>query len=406
MTRRAAEACTGCGAALDEGARRHRCAAVSCDGVRLCDTCGEGGACDGCGGRLHADAAAFHVLRRRVFCEAYGDAVDAKPVDPRVVVGRALDAYGARPFVGESVGGRVRWRSYAEVGAAARFFGAALRGACAREARPCVALCSGNSAGWLVADLACALSYLPSVAADPGRRDAVDAVRAAVEGEHLVLTAAVVDGDSEADWGPGVAVFYAADAAAALELGGARSTEEDLGGGGDPALPVTCLFSFGSTGCPKPLWFDAGTWATWTDRCPPAGRRARQSLERRSGAASCAVLFAPLSHGLARKAFWTECVHGGRAGVVGPDVDAICLFSPTQLSAAPRFFELYRSRHDALVRGGATPEAALAAIAGLGGARLRFVACGGAVVPPELLEFLRTAFPRATVTDGYGNKLF
>ena len=26
---------------------------------------------------------------------------------------------------------------------------------------------------------------------------------------------------------------------------------------------VTCLFSFGSTGAPKPLWFDAARWAEW-----------------------------------------------------------------------------------------------------------------------------------------------
>ena len=69
---------------------------------------------------------------------------------------------------------------------------------------------------------------------------------------------------------------------------------------------VTCLFSFGSTGVPKPLWFDALQWAEWGERNPPVSRRARAALARRSVRVSCAALFAPLSHGLARRTAWGE----------------------------------------------------------------------------------------------------
>ena len=49
-----------------------------------------------------------------------------------------------------------------------------------------------------------------------------------------------------------------------------------------PSGLVTCLFSFGSTGAPKPLWFSAREWSEWTERNPPVSKRARSALVRRS----------------------------------------------------------------------------------------------------------------------------
>ena len=71
----------------------------------------------------------------------------------------------------------------------------------------------------------------------------------------------------------------------------------------------------------------------------------------------CAALFAPLSHGLARRTAWSELLHGGRLGLCFPRADStdcgaaltlldqISAVAPTQLSAAPRFYELYRRRY-------------------------------------------------------------
>ena len=211
----------------------------------------------------------------------------------------------------------------------------------------------------------------------------------------------------------------------------------------DPGL-VTCLFSFGSAGASKPLWFDAERWAEWGERNPPSSRRARTALARRSVRVSCAALIGPLSHGMARRTAWSELQHGGRIGLCSPRgtgggsqapddklnggsdgsldiLDQIALIAPTQLSAAPRFYVLYQRRYEMellAAKLAATPlphtalaaisDTALAAVRHLGGPRLRFVAVGGAVVPPALLNFLRECFGtggsgggRAIVSNGY-----
>ena len=132
-------------------------------------------------------------------------------------------------------------------------------------------------------------------------------------------------------------------------------------------------------------------WAEWGERNPPASRRARAALSRRSVRASCAALFAlsrtltitptitptptltptltrcaalfaPLSHGLARRTAWSELLHGGRLGLCDPRgggggcgggggggggglLEQICAISPTALAAAPRFFTLLQRRY-------------------------------------------------------------
>ena len=210
-----------------------------------------------------------------------------------------------------------------------------------------------------------------------------------------------------------------------------RSGENEGGGGGGTDACsseglITCLFSFGSTGDPKPLWFSPRDWAEWGERNPPASKRGRVSLSRRSLGVGCAALFAPLSHGLARRTAWGELLHGGRLGLCrprdAPDLLAeIAAVAPTALAAAPRFFALFRRSFELKLAAGGEGSGgdgeegvegrteALAAVRRQGGPRLRLIAVGGAVVPRELLDFLRDCFGTggggggsAIVSDGYG----
>ena len=222
---------------------------------------------------------------------------------------------------------------------------------------------------------------------------------------------------------------------------------------------VTCLFSFGSTGEPKSLWFDALRWAEWGERNPPASRRARAALARRSIRVSCAAIFAPLSHGQARRVSWGELLHGGRLGLCDPRggtasnsrngphctlnvLEQIRCVAPTALSAAPRFYSLYQHRYvaelnalsqrslpasessessESLVSSNRMATAsdtsstsqngrdtvlkartgAFQAVRALGGPRLRLVAVGGAVVSPSLLQFLRECFGQGGAGGGH-----
>jgi long-subunit acyl-CoA synthetase (AMP-forming)/thioester reductase-like protein len=491
----------------------------------------------------------------QVFREAFDATMSTSVivVHPHIMVARAFDAYAGRPLLGEpTTGGSVRWYSYAQCGAAAELFAVQLRHSCRRrsesEAERAVVLCAANGVGWLVADWACALAGLPSIAIDAstapasalsmareaaqargrdvgavcvdaghlgewqaalaqacisdrheeadrmaaksGRPLAVDTYSTASARQRLVAIACTMldrdatdsadSNDDAIDNANDVAVAAAAAAAAAAAEGStaagaaamvamkavqAAALTSRTAGTGDAEL-VTCLFSFGSTGEPKHLWFDALSWAEWGERNPPASRRARAALSRRSVRVSCAALFAPLSHGLARRTAWGELLHGGRLGLceprgagafdmafeggegivggeggvggVGGWLDQIRAFAPTTLSAAPRFYTLYQRRYeaelsklgmeaelsklgkDAEISGAtanhgehATPEAlrkaALVAVRRLGGPRLRLVAVGGALVPPSLLAFLRECFGEcgaggghAVVSDGYG----
>lgn len=197
-----------------------------------------------------------------------------------------------------------------------------------------------------------------------------------------VTTTRAASAHLPSDFGPShhcrgvvVGAMTAAARAAVVSVGAGTPTQDDavcvddevdaaLARGEDSA-PVTCIFSFGSTGLPKPLWYDGHRWAEWTERNPPRTRRARTALERRSVRVSCAALFAPLAHGLARRTAWGELLHGGRLGMcvtradgVGGGCSAdsggtervcnlvhqICAIAPTSLSAAPRFYAMYERR--------------------------------------------------------------
>ena len=184
------------GAAIAAEDERFRCVSNTCDDLVLCLPCGEssGRACPHCGGRLYRDHASPLLLRTRVFKEAFpptGDRATTTPCDasaeavvhPWVMVGRALEVYQERPLIGEPTDdGSVRWWSYEQCRLAVASLAADLRAQVAEAAAPaaaagapcaghashdcCVVLCARNSAGWLLADWACVLARLPSIAAD------------------------------------------------------------------------------------------------------------------------------------------------------------------------------------------------------------------------------------------------
>ena len=420
--------CDVCQQNIDAAEPRWRCAANTCDDVHVCEACALAQPqCQTCESRqLYLERASPFVLRTRVFRESFsaadvGAVKSTDVVHPHVMVARAFHAYGGRPLLGEPGGGsRVHWWSYSQCGAAAQLLACRLWEACRREQGPsgAVVICAANSVGWLITDWACALASLPSIAIDMSTppasalATACDAARrrgralgaVCVDSErvsdwHSVLqctnfhrqgdgtasedrsctsTVAIIStaepreqllACSDADAGPKLAAPTASAAAfASAPAAAPAASESDL---------VTCLFSFGSTGEPKPLWFDSLRWAEWGERNPPASRRARSALARRSLRVSCAALFAPLSHGLARRTAWGELLHGGRLGLCRPRggsagagaddagdlLDQIHAIAPTTLSAAPRFYTLYQRRHEAELAAAAAAAAAAAVAA-------------------------------------------
>ncbi|KAL3933310.1 MAG: hypothetical protein SGPRY_000335 [Prymnesium sp.] len=248
--------------------------------------------CERCGARgsLYADRASALTLRGEVFYEAFHGEVDPSlVVHPRILLQRALAAYADRPLLGEIRSpGCVEWHSYAQCAEAAKAFARQLLRSCQPISSPALLLCAANSVGWLIADWGCALAGVPTIASDASSPPAASlrAARAAARLRGRVLRAVCVDphalqlwhqvlghgeGEEGEEGGDGgeVAVLSTAHASSWLA---ANATSPDpsppfpqpppplpAGEGGDL---ITCLFSFGSTGEPKPLWFDAPlVWA-------------------------------------------------------------------------------------------------------------------------------------------------
>ena len=472
MTKQPPDAsCNICAARIQPTESRYRCSCNACDDMHLCVSCGSH-TCPLCGRskQVYVDRASPFVLRTRIFREGFAPAVaDAGVVHPFVMVARAFRVYGERPLLGEPAhDGSVHWWSYACCGQAAHSLAQLLHAACTQSgahADAAVVICAPNGVGWLLADWACALAAVPSIVIDastPPTR-ALSTARAAARRVGRDVCAAVVAEEYMAEWeeaairegkpnidtvagAAGVSLFTTADARRRLvrlhaddvsmhEADGAAEVDTAAVSAGEGTDLVTCLFSFGSTGEPKPLWFDALRWAEWGERNPPSSKRARAALARRSVRVSCAALFAPLSHGLARRTAWGELLHGGRLGLCDPRgrmadaahgstepdacvdlLEQIRSFAPTTLSAAPRFYALYQRRFETILAravrnadGDAARLAALMAVRELGGERLRLLAVGGAVVPLAQMAFLRECFGhggrgggRAAVSNGYG----
>jgi len=241
------------------------------------------------------------------------------------MVSRAFRTYGQRPLLGEPIdGGNVRWWSFEQCGAAAQSIADDLCLLNTENAvdfrNGVVVICAGNHVGWLLVDWACALARLPTVAADCSESavSTLATVNAAVSAVGRKILAICVDENRASEWrtldhftakgvgdpdgripkrGGDFAVFTTTDVYNRL-LEPFSSTSRDAtlfaplenesASSGDL---LTCLFSFGSTGSPKPLWFDAPRWAEWGERNPPASRRGRIALQRRSIRVSCAAIF-------------------------------------------------------------------------------------------------------------------
>jgi len=158
-----ADLCDSCGRSLAADEPRQRCSDERCDELRRCRACA-GERCPRCGGddSLFVDEASPLALRRRVFAEAFATKAGAsEAVDPRLLVARAFAAYAGRPLLGEPrADGSVRWWSYGRCGAAARALGDEVRRRCGGGGAA-VVICASNSAGWLLADWACALVARP-----------------------------------------------------------------------------------------------------------------------------------------------------------------------------------------------------------------------------------------------------
>ena len=163
--------CNFCTRAIGATEPRWRCANTSCDDLHLCETCSVA-PCPVCGASspdLYCDLGSAFVLRTRVFRESFApDSDAAKVVHPWVMVDRAFKVYAERPLLGEPRSDRlVRWWSYQHCGAAARAFARDLHQNCdPATAHPAVVICAANSAGWLIADWACAVAELPSITID------------------------------------------------------------------------------------------------------------------------------------------------------------------------------------------------------------------------------------------------
>lgn len=283
--------------------------------VPPCPTCGSSHE------RLYRDRASPFVLRTRVFREAFIDDSGTDIVHPSVMVDRALITYCERPLLGEpGSDGSVHWWSYGHCRVAAMGLARNLRRTCG-DAAGAVLICATNSAGWLVVDWACALALLPSIITDASLTPSValSMARGAAALRGRIVTAVCADKERITEWQllcgstyaigdgscrfdsaqsqcgggkcgcdclhrstDGVAVFSTADAHHCLQLAASTATAaaasilpDDAnspnaydatcasnqnmvsaarGGGG---VLVTCLFSFGSAGQPKPLWFDS-----------------------------------------------------------------------------------------------------------------------------------------------------
>ena len=391
---------------------------------------------------MYQDGASSFVLRTRIFREAFQRNGTAA-IHPRTMLERAFHTYAQRPLLGEpAASGSVQWWSFRDCGIVVRQIAQEMQRGIA-QARPNAAavICARNSMGWLLCDWACALAGIPSIVIDASTpmAHALSMADEAAQLHNRCVAAICAEPDQLIEWRaarPGLAEVSVIDARNKLIARGTSCDDVNVASAETAETTdsinvahasddlMTCLFSFGSSGAPKPLWFDSQRWAEWGERNPPASKRARIALARRSVRVSCAALFAPLSHGLARRTAWGELLHGGRLGLCNPRGDSglelleqIHRIEPTSLSAAPRFYSLYERRFEAeretAITAGMTKEEAytraLTLVQSLGGRRLNLVAVGGAPVPPELLTFLRTCFGsggagggHAVVSNGYG----
>ena len=346
--------CTVEGCVIEEDAARLRC--TSCEAV-VCLECGARcAACPSCGGQLFRDKASAQQL-------------SAEVADRGSTLEACFEVYAARPCL--RAASQKRFMSYGEVAAAAKRMGQA-----AASYGGAVAICAKNSVEWLLCDWGCAMAGVPTIACDPRRRpdETLRSVRDAAAAVGLAIGCVVADDD-------------AAQFLGALSLGelAAMPSRQPCK---TQASWSTCMFTSGTSGDPKPLWFDA-----WPARAPSGCFETSR----------CAV-FAPLHHSLGRRQAWRELWYGGSIVVVETPRDdvlaALVVANPTSLAAVPHFYSslLMRGLYARLLREG-DAESAKAALRAMF-PRLRFVAVSGAACDPDVLDFLRDVF--GCVADSYG----
>ena len=243
------------------------------------------------------------------------------------IVRRAFELFASFPCLGELIqtganGWTVRWRSFGEIGLAVQRLAKALR-AVGTPDSAIVAMCAPNSVGWLVADFACVVAHLPTACVDD-TLTVVDAAIAAFDAAAAVgreVQLAFVDGAAADAWSAELGLSaqlrpQPADQMMLLDglvllAGGASpvgraasfssladvriapppanslsSSSSSSGRCSDGGVPLTALFTSGSTGIPKPRWMSEANWAQRT----PKGTSVRR--------VTAVPVFSPLSHGL------------------------------------------------------------------------------------------------------------
>jgi long-subunit acyl-CoA synthetase (AMP-forming) len=398
--------CDVCGELIGESEARLCCARPSCDDVQLCAVCyPQARACPQCGGveTKFVQRAATFKLRDEVLVNAD-------------VIPRAFQIYGQRPYLCEPECPDAWW-SFEQTGRAASYIGRELL--LLKDSAGIGAICMQNSLAWVLVDFALALLHIPSAA--------IDAALSVIEAHGTAQAAAlacpmdelrrvsflVVDSSRADEWRAAVAALppdkksVVVTAAAIMQW--ALDARQDCSVASDriaqkssvPAnsWPVTCMFSSGSTGQPKPLWFTAADWpGSW------------QSLRRAGqGRITASAIFSPLTHALGRRTVWSELLLGGRIGICSTTADCdlrnqIGCLAPTVISAAPRFYQLLQRsfecelalRKSSQKEGNKSVDdveaSVLRSIRSTFGHRLKAVMVGSALVSPHLKQFLWRLF--------------
>ena len=294
-----------------------------------------------------------------------------------VIVQRAFVNFAQYPCLGEVVSDgsatlRLRWRSFAEMGAAVEVVSRALRHATPEPEHAIVTLCAPNSPGWLVCDFAAVVARLPSACVDHtlGVIDGAIAATDAALAVDRAVAIAIVAADVAVEWAAELAlptqltpastthdhglfldglVFVAgasspaAGATSVREFASTRAAHAALRAAAELPIdaPLTALFTSGSTGIPKPRWISARSWLS---RNPKGATVSR---------VSAVPVFSPLSHGLGRRQAWREMTHGGRVGLLEAAgrsslLEQLSIFEPSSVTAVPAFFTLLTQRHELL----------------------------------------------------------
>ena len=165
--------CDVCGKLIAAGAPRYRCGGgFECDAFDMCRLCGQTAPVEA----AHTHDGTCCLFRTQRSRHDSIEKIFSGSPTSATILQRALTEWATHPCVAEVVSGvaadggstppRLRWRSYAELGAAVDAVARAMRHAAVDPDATVVALSAPNSIGWLVVDCACVLARLPSACVD------------------------------------------------------------------------------------------------------------------------------------------------------------------------------------------------------------------------------------------------